>query len=348
MQTCRKCVLPSGFPGIRFDEQGVCNQCLQSAGRKEGQEAEHQRYQSRFFALLDRISNSAGCSARAYHAITTYSGGKDSSYLLKVLTRDLGLRVFAITFDHGFLSSRTLENIRTVCSALDVDHCMITPNPKGMTNAFRSSMEADIYPHKALQRASSICNTCMHLVKSIVLKKAVEMGVPLIAYGWSPGQAPTTASVMPLNLSMIRQMQGTVSGYLEGIMGENLKPFLLEERHYRMLTETSTENGAAPIYNVNPLALLEYDEEKILEEIGSMGWVSPSDTDPNSTNCLLNAFSIFAHQKKLGFHPYSLEIAGLVREGFMSREEGLARLSAPLDMAVIEQVKKKLGIGETL
>lgn len=48
-----------------------------------------------------------------------------------------------------------------------------------------------------------------------------------------------------------------------------------------------------------------------------------------------------------GFHPYTLEIAGLVRDGYMTREEGLNKLSVPPDPEVIEYVRKRLGITKT-
>ena len=43
--------------------------------------------------------------------------------------------------------------------------------------------------------------------------------------------------------------------------------------------------------NIHPLAFTEYDEEAILREIQSIGWVNPADTDPNSTKSLLNALA---------------------------------------------------------
>jgi len=71
---------------------------------------------------------------------------------------------------------------------------------------------------------------------------------------------------------------------------------------------------------------------------------SPEDTDPNSTNCLMNAFANQIHQEQNGFHPYSFEIAGLVRMGVFSREEGLNRLNQPGNPVLIGRVKERLGI----
>ena len=40
MQTCTKCVLPATFPGIIFDEEGVCNYCREYAAAELSNEQE--------------------------------------------------------------------------------------------------------------------------------------------------------------------------------------------------------------------------------------------------------------------------------------------------------------------
>jgi len=113
-------------------------------------------------------------------------------------------------------------------------------------------------------------------------------------------------------------------------------PFLLRERHFDLFSGNT--------YNICPLAFLVYNERKILNEIRALGWEPPEDTDANSTNCLLNAFANKVHQERFGFHPYAFEIAGLVREGHMTREAGLKRLSTPPDSSIVESVARKLGV----
>jgi len=49
---------------------------------------------------------------------------------------------------------------------------------------------------------------------------------------------------------------------------------------------------------------------------------TPADTDPNSTNCLMNAFANQTHIKQFGFHPYAFELQACPN-GVMSREEVL-------------------------
>ena len=92
------------------------------------------------------------------------------------------------------------------------------------------------------------------------------------------------------------------------------------------------------------LAFFDYDEAVIIDTIKKLGWVKPNDTDPNSTNCLLNALANYLHRKRFDFHPYAWEIAGIVRSGCMNREEGLEKVSQDEDMQMVGYASKLLDI----
>lgn len=333
MKICTTCVLPETFPGISFDENGRCSFCRSYRGH-ENQEQLKERYKQKFLGILEETKGKG-----PYDALMAYSGGKDSTYTLRLMTEEYGLRVLAITFDHGFVSPAATRNIRQVTAFLDVDHMTVSPGAKTLREVFVRSMSHGIYPIKALERASSICNSCMNLVKSFLLKTALEIQIPMIAYGWSPGQAPVQSAVFKTNASMIRGMQKAMLKPVKEIVGDRLSGFMLGDGD----ANSGLESRSFP-YLIHPLAFTDYDEEHILESVRKMGWVDPKDTDANSTNCLLNSFANEVHLKQLGFHPYAFEIAGLVREGYMPREEGLKKLATPSDPKMVEYVKSKLGI----
>jgi hypothetical protein len=342
---CTRCVLPDTFPGIRFNGDGVCNYCegfLRGAG---GHEQTKERYRQKFLDILGRYRDRAASGQAApFDAVVAYSGGKDSTYTLGLLVRTYRLKVLSFTFDNGFLSERALKNIRTVTDTLGVSHVMYRPDQRSLHRAFSASIRTNPYPLKTLERASALCNTCMYLAKSCVLKAAVEGGIPFVAYGWSPGQAPLASSVLRLNPAMIRKMQGAVADVLGPVMEEALGPYLLGGRHLDLL-EQEAKRGAF-LYMVNPLAFHDYGESRVLDEAGSLGWEAPDDTDANSTNCLINGYANLAHLASHGFHPYAFEIAGLVRNGHMTRDEGLKKLDTPVDAGIVAAVKKRLATAD--
>lgn len=338
MKICKACVLPETFPGISFDDEGWCSSCRRYKGR-DSREQLKKHFKEKFLVILEKTRNTG-----PYDALMAYSGGKDSTYALRLLKEKFGLRILSVTFDHGFVSPTALKNIREVTDSLDIDHLNAHLGGRSLCEVFVKSMAPNIYPIKALERASSICNSCMNLVKSFLLKTAIEMRVPIVAYGWSPAQAPIKSSVLKTNPSMVRQMQKVMARPFQDMIGDRLSTFFLQEYHFKFIESSPTD--LLP-YFLHPLAFSNYDEKYILRKIKELGWVDPKDTDANSTNCLLNSFAIKVHMKQYGFHPYSFEIAGLVREGYLTRAEGLKKLSITPDPKVVDYVREKLGVDET-
>ncbi|MGB4308652.1 MAG: hypothetical protein WBJ24_13570, partial [Methanosarcina flavescens] len=93
---------------------------------------------------------------------------------------------------------------------------------------------------------------------------------------------------------------------------------------------------------LHPLCLWDYNEDIILETLLEIGWEPPGINDSNSTNCTLNSFACYNHLKKYGFHPYTFDIAGLVRSGDMPREEGFEKITQELSQPLIMEAAKKL------
>ena len=341
MKTCTKCVLPETFPGIKFDEEGVCNHCLKflALGGPRKLEEQKRKYKAKFESLFEerRVRRDSQSTKGDYDCLMCYSGGKDSTYTLDILRTEYNASVLAVTVDNGFVSERAVENIRNVVESLGVDHYLIKPRfdvLKRIFNASSHSATRDLYSRKALERASTICTSCMGFVKFISLRLAIEKGIPFITYGWSPGQAPIASSVFKNNPSMVRSMQEAVKVPMSSIVGNLIDPYFLEERHF-------SDPERFP-YNISPLAFLDYSEERIFEKIKELGWEAPEDTDANSTNCLLNSYANELHIQQFNYHPYVFEIANLVRNGVMSRTDGLKRFDEPENFQVINLVKERL------
>lgn len=331
MKTCARCILPETFPGIKFDNEGVCGHCRDFKG-VEALNEQKREYENKF---LDIVASSR--SRGSYDCMVAYSGGKDSTYTLKVLKERYGLRTLAFTIDNGFISEGAFRNMCAVSSNLGVDHLIFRPRFDLMKEIFVKASENDIYSKKTLERASTICTSCIGIVKFLTLKTALEKNIPLVAYGWSPGQAPVQSSVMKVNPRLIRATQAVTQGPLSKLAGDGVNAYFLTDEHFAM-------EDRFP-HNVHPLAFLDYNEERIIEEIGRLGWEEPDDTDSNSTNCLLNAFANDVHIKRFGFHPYVWEIANMVRSGVMDREEGYEKIYGEQPEGLLDEARRRLGLG---
>jgi hypothetical protein len=315
VKRCVQCILPETFPGISYNEQGVCIHCQRYRGRA-ATEKQMEKYEQKFVQLLQEKRKSS-----TYDILVAYSGGKDSTYTLDVLVNRYKLRVLALTFDNTFISPRAEENIRNVCGALGADLLVIRPNPSLLRKIFAAAADRELYSAKTLERASTICTSCIGIIKNLILRTAIEKEIPFVGFGWSPGQAPVQSSVMKTNARLMQSTQQAIYKPLHDIVGDAINPYFV--------TRDQFEHPEKFPWNVHPLAFLPYDEEKIVQRIKEFGWVKPDDTDPNSSNCLLNAYANHIHRQRYGFHPYVWEIANMVREGVMSREEGLEKIEPP-------------------
>jgi len=330
---CQRCILPENFPGISFDEKGICNYCR----REERFIEKNAEKKAAFRDRLDELVIEGKGQNESYDAVVAYSGGKDSSYTLKLLKERYGIRLLSITFDNHFVSPKARENIRKITDALEVDHMSFRPPWPLVKALFRHTAREDVFPAPALLRASSICTACIGMVKSLVLKTALEMSIPLVAFGWSPGQAPIQSAMLKNNPAMVQKNQQALFKVLSPEIQNQIYPYLIPEAYYEKYKNHFP-------YNIHPLSLFDYHEETITKELVAMGWEAPSDTDTNSTNCLLNAFANQCHLDRYGFHPYVCEIAGMVRQGVVRRDRGIDKIYAEQDQDLVKYAKKRLEI----
>ncbi|HBU69112.1 MAG TPA: hypothetical protein DEE98_01880 [Elusimicrobia bacterium] len=328
MKICSRCVLPETFPGISFDKYGVCNYCSDSKA-VEDYSAQKKEIYGKFTELLDNIRGKY-----SYDCTVAYSGGKDSTFALYLAKTHFKLNPLALTFDNGFISEEAFRNIRTVTEALGVDSLIIKADFGVMRNVIKRSLKEPIFPLKALERASTICTSCIGLAKFIFLKTALEKKIPLMVWGWTPGQAPVRSSLMKINASLFKSTQSIFRKQLEEASGSDLSRYFIEDSVF--------DSPEAFPYTVSPFAFTDYNEKSIISKIKKLGWREPGEMDANSTNCLLNSFANKVHLDRHGFHPYAFEIAGMVRLGIMSRKEGLSKLGKFENKKAMAIVKKKL------
>jgi tRNA(Ile)-lysidine synthase TilS/MesJ len=331
MERCTRCIIPSCFPGAELDEQGVCNHCVRHDHELSRKEESRRKFEGRFAELLETVPREGN-----YDCLVAYSGGKDSSYTLISMKQRFGLKVLAFTFDNGFLPETTLQNIMKVVEGVGVDYVLVKPDFSLMKRIFVAAATTSLYPRKTVERASTICTSCIAFVKFASLRTAIEQSIPFMTFGWSPGQVSGSSPIFKTNPMIIRSMQKVLYRPLHEVAGDAINPYFLEDKHF--------ENPKAFPYSISPLSFMEYDEDRVLREISAYGWRRPEEVDPNSTNCLINSFANRLHFEQYGYNPYVFELAKLVREGYLKRDEALQRVEHPGDQVTTELVRKRLGL----
>jgi len=159
---CNKCILPSNFQYIDFDEQGVCSYCIK-----------HQPVQPKPEVELLKILEKAKKTHRAYDALVPLSGGKDSTYALYLAKQKYDLNVLAFTYDNGFMSEIALKNIENVTRQLDVNHVFYKPSWDLLKRLYR----------QVLLKSGELCTVCSIGINNSILKISEAWHIPLILKG---------------------------------------------------------------------------------------------------------------------------------------------------------------------
>lgn len=324
-QVCTRCVLPASFPNISFDAEGVCSFCAQPETKHQDEFDARQR---REFESIVQTSK----GRFPYDALCCYSGGKDSTYMLKMMVRDLGLNVLAFTLDNGFITEQSKQNIVKVVEMLAVDHLFFKPARAFMTRMYKEAVFGDLNKARGnyVTRISDICLSCISVVNTCAARLALSYRIPMIFAGFTPGQIPR--AVIKNNHRFYRQTFQQHKEHWNARLGAHAEQYL-------DLPDDSFE-----IYQMSPYLVFEKSEAFILDQIKELGWVHPEQLDGCTSNCALNVVGNMCHEKKYGFHPYALELSKLIRKGLLSRDEAMQKLAQQVEERAVEQTLIQLGV----
>jgi tRNA(Ile)-lysidine synthase TilS/MesJ len=327
--TCKKCVLDSATPGISINEDtGLCQFCehftpLSSVKKEE--------YRVRMDSLL-KFPPKKG----KYDVIFALSGGVDSSYTLYRLKVEYPhLNILAVQFDNGFISATALENAQKFCALTKSTYMRLSLDQHALQDTFsKAAHSIDAYPGAAKYRASDICNTCISIIKQKIIELAITTKTPFIIFAFSPGQ--TDAPFVTLTKPILVWMRKLFDQNLKAMRVADREPYLIDAR---LIHPSSCE---LELMIIHPFLIWDYDKIKFKKECIQHGWIDPYLKDHNSSNCLLNAFAIKNHLDKYHIHSYAYDLASLVRQGNMKREDALKKLTIQESDTSIEEIQRKL------
>lgn len=120
---CKRCVMPSSRPRIVFNEQGVCNACLNGDEKKKINWSDRKE---EFSLLISKIKNLKNKN-NLYDCVVPWSGGKDSSSIAYKLKFEHGLNPLLVTFSPLIINDIGVYNRETLLQK-GFDSILIRPN----------------------------------------------------------------------------------------------------------------------------------------------------------------------------------------------------------------------------
>lgn len=118
-QMCTRCVMDTTDSEIVFNEDGVCNHCIEAEIKLEKNWFPGEVGKEKLEKVSKQIQEYG--KDKEYDCIIGVSGGVDSSYLLHVATKLMNLRPLVVHVDAGWNSEIAVRNIENLVKALDLD-----------------------------------------------------------------------------------------------------------------------------------------------------------------------------------------------------------------------------------
>jgi len=128
---CTHCILPSTMPFINFNKDGVCNYCQN-----------HKKIITKGRGELEKIAAKVRSKNGKPDCILAFSGGRDSSFGLHYLKKEMGLNPIAYTYDWGMVTDLARRNQARLVGKLGVEHLIVSADITSKRNNIRKNILA--------------------------------------------------------------------------------------------------------------------------------------------------------------------------------------------------------------
>ena len=118
-QICTNCVMDTSDSRIEFDENGVCDHCNDFQINVKPNWYPNEEGLKRLESTVSKIKEDG--KNRDFDCLLGMSGGVDSSYLLHLAVKELGLRPLVFHVDGGWNSELAVNNIQVMIDKLGLD-----------------------------------------------------------------------------------------------------------------------------------------------------------------------------------------------------------------------------------
>lgn len=136
LKRCANCVLPSTFPFIEFDEEGVCNYCRHYKPRYKGVDPAAAKI--KFLAQIEKYRRSGGQP----DVLVPFSGGRDSSFGLHLVKKEFGFTPVTFTYDWGMVTDLARRNVARMCGQLGIQNILVSADIKTKRENIRKNVVA--------------------------------------------------------------------------------------------------------------------------------------------------------------------------------------------------------------
>jgi aminotransferase len=307
-QICTRCVMDTSDPEIRFNEQGVCNHCVEfeTVTRKHWHpDDEGGRI---WQAEIEKIKREG--EGKPYDSILGLSGGVDSSFLaLKIY--EAGLRPLVVHVDAGWNSELAVANIEKIVKYCGFDLHTHVINWEEMRDLHLSFLKSGVANQDVPQDHAFFASMYHFAVKNNI--RAIFSGGNTATEGIFPS-AWHGSAMDAINLRAIHSKFGS-----RKLKSYPTISFFQYYFYFPFIKKMRT---------VRPLNLMPFDKQSAIAELEKIGWRSYG--RKHGESLFTKLFQNHYLPQKFGYDKRRPHYSSLIVSGQMSREAAMELMAEPL------------------
>ena len=311
---CIRCLTPNSRPRITFNQQNVCNACLNAEDKKN---IDWEDRKKQFDNLVDKIKNFK--SPSGYDCIVPWSGGKDSSTIAYKLKFDFGLNPLLVTYA-PMIPNHVGQYNRDQLVSLGFDHLYFKANTKVLRHLAKRFFIERGNPKVAWDAG----------INAIPIQVAVNFNSPFVFYA-EHGESVYGGRVLSEEHKRTRDFAEIIENYVgddptnwvDEVVSENeLNPYI-----YPNIDKVS-QVGVKAYYFGYFFKWSMYEnylfiKDKIDFKLNSEGRTNSTFTNYDSLDDKIDNLYYYMQFIKFGFGRAVRDASRLIQNDHMSREEGL-------------------------
>ena len=324
LKRCTKCLLPETFPFITYNSQGVCSYC--SSYKKKN----HNSSLDELLGFIEPFRSKNGKP----DCLVPFSGGRDSTYSLHFIKEELGLHPIAFTYDWGMVTDLARRNAARVCGKLGVENIIVAADIRLKRENIRKNVSAWLKnPHLGMVPLFMAGDKYFFHFSNRVLK---QTGLELSIWGSNPLENTDFKSgftgIAPVfDKKRIDEIRLGSKFKLASFFA---KQYLLNPAYINssLLDTLGSFKSRYLTKRYGYLQLFDYIkwDEKELESLLLNEYKWEKSIDTKSTWRIGDgtaAFYNYIYHTVAGFSEFDTFRSNQIREGQLSREEGLALIN---------------------
>lgn len=305
---CTNCVMDNTDPLIVFDEKGICNRCNDFYKNILPKWNYGKDKEDELAKIVEKIKNKG--KGKKYDCILGLSGGLDSSYMLHVAVRELGLRPLVFHVDAGWDAPFAKDNIDRLTKKLGVDLKIETINWDEVRD-FQIAMFKSGVPHLDIPQDLAFV--------AVLDRYAVENDIKFILNG---GNISTEVVVNPSSWGYwgtdMRHIKDILRRY--GTIQMKTYPFTNIIKRKIIIPYIK---GIRTVKLLNYMPYIKKDAESLL--IREYGWQAYP--QKHFESILTKFIEGYWLPERFGFDIRKAQFSSLILTGQMTREEALEKLA---------------------